>query len=363
MNILVLTKMKEYFLKSDVQNVNDYLKYDYFFEGFVNGFKKLGHNVHLMWDESYFLPPFFKLKFLFGYKVCYFLFKKTGFRNVDRYLLSKKIATYCKENKIDFIFTEINNFISPATIKKINPAILVTQWYGIFPEMSNKDTLKILSEYDVIFGPCEFHKDKVFFDGIDRLIYIGCGVNNRQFFHDFDTKFQYDIVFVGGVGKGHNSRIEILEFLAQNYDSFAFYGYGIENIPNNYKLKSRFKGWADVDTIRKLYSSSKIVLNLTLDGYERVKKGFNTRLFEISACNGGVQIVKNDAKIKDFFEPSVDLEVFEDIDDLKAKIDIMIKDSTKRKIMSDSAYKKSQLHTYDEKAKMICDFISERINK
>jgi spore maturation protein CgeB len=354
--------MKPIFLKDDVKNINDYLNYDYFFDGWIEGFKKLGHNVFVLWDESFYLSPQLKLNNLNKYNKLY-SFIKNNIPEHERFLFSKKIANYCKKHQIDCIFTEINSFISPKIIKKYYPNITITQWYGVFPYMSNKDTINILNEYDIIWSPIIFDLDKIDLNNanIDKFKYIGSSVNQKKFYYEYDKNFAYDIVFIGGVGQEHLNRIKILELIAQKYDNFVFYGYGVENIPNNHILKQKYKGWADVNTIRKLYSSSKIVLNLTLNNYDKVIKGFNSRLFEISACNGAVQIVPNDKKILDFFIPNEEVVVFDNIEDLFYKIDDLLHNDKKRKKIANSAYKKSKLYTYDKRAEKMCNIIKNNI--
>lgn len=358
MNILVLTKLKKEFFKKELMSVEEYIKNDHFFDGFYEGFKKLGHTTYLNWEESFFIPQTLNIKSSHFSKFLRSVMKKRSLKVLDRYLFSKKIATFCEKNKIDMIFTEINSFISPQTIKKYYPKVTVTQWFGVFPEMVNKDTLKILSEYDYIWAPCEFDRKKITQSYIDKFRYIGCAVNDRKFYYDFDERYNYDVVFVGGVGKGHSNRIEFLEAIAQNYENFAFFGYGIENVPKHYKLIKKYKGWISHDEMRKLFSSSKIALNLTLDGYDRVKRGFNARLFEIAACGGAMQLCVYDEKINEFFTIGEDLDVFINPKECIEKIGIYLKDDTKRQLLSKNSLAKSKNFTYDVKAQKIIEQVS-----
>ncbi len=361
MNILILTKLKPQILKANHTSVEDYIEEDHFFDGYARGFKKLGHNIFLNWEESFFISQKFRLKFDLLSRILKFIFRKTRFDRIDRYLFSRKISKFCKENNIDFIFTEINSFISPLVIKKYFPKVLVTQWYGIFPEMSSRDTLNILSEYDYIWGPCEFYRNKVNFKGIEKLHYIGCSVNHTQYFYDYDENLAYDIIFVGGVGNAHSNRIDLLEKIAKKYDDFAFYGYGIENIPENYKLKEKYKGWASTNELRKLFSSSKVAINLTLNDYEKVKRGFNARLFEIAACGGSMQLCKSDQKINEFFKIGSDLDVFDDEEEMIAKIDYYLNHREERIVLAQNAVQKISRYTYYNRAKIIINIIMEKI--
>ena len=357
MNILILTKLKSNILEPHHKNVNDYIKDEHFFNGWNEAFKKLGHSTFLNWEESVFFPQKLKIKFPFLIRVIRFVFKFIGLSKLDRYIFSKKIAKFCHLNDIDVIFTEINNFISPRLIKKNYPKVKITQWYGVFPEMSNNDILKILPEYDYIWGPCEFYKDQINFKGIEKFHYIGCAVNDQIYYNEYDDKFNYEIVFVGGVINAHSNRIKTLEAIAQKFDDFAFYGYGVENLPRDYKLRKKFKGWISSKNQRKLYSSSKVALNFTLNGYEKIKKGFNVRLFEIAACGGAIQLCKFDKKIEEFFLIGKDLDCFENSDDLITKIDFYLKNKKERDSLAQNSLYKSNQYTYLPKAKKILEII------
>ena len=363
MNILILTKIKPLLLKGNVSDVYSYIENDYFFEGYYSGFKDLGHKVFLMPDESYFIPTKIKYFSPFTHRVIAYFLRKLKLHIIDRILLSKKVGLFCKDNSINFIFTEVNPYISPEVIKQYSPSTFVTQWYGIVPSISDTETMKMLPEYDFLWTPGVYNRDKVDFDGIDNAVYIGTAMNPKLLYHEYDSRFAYDVVFGGRLGREHMHRLPILEKLAQSFEDFAFYGYGAENIPLGYALKNKFKGWADAPTLRKIYSSSKIILNLTMDDYSIITKGFNARLFEIPQCNGGMQILPYDPKISDYFEVGKEVICFSDVDDLIEKIKLYLKDEQTRTVIANNAYLKSQKYTYFERAKAICEYIKKINNE
>ena len=362
MNILVLTKFNSNLCDETTRTPDDYVKKSVFFDGYNHGFMELGHNTHVIWGQSFFIPVMFFRKFPVFAKLLSSLLVKTKISLIDKLFFSFYLFLLCKKHDCDLVFTELNDSFYPRVLRFFAPNLLVTQWVGVFPEMISPQSTKIYSDYDISWGPCEFDTEKVVFD-FDYPVYIGCAVNSRIYYYDFDQNYKYDVVFIGGVSKGHGERINILEALANRYDSFAFFGYGIEDVPDEYKLARCYKGYATHSTARKLYSSSKVALNLTLDGYERVAKGFNARLFEISACGGAAQMVVNDAKINDFFVPGEDLECFSNLDELFSKLDQLVYDENLRLSLSTSARVKSSKYLYSQKAKLICGEVYERLNK
>lgn len=358
MNILILTKAKPVFLKS-ANDVSEYILNDHHFNGFYNAFKKLGHNVFLNWEESYFLPVKFKAKHTFMFRLINYFMRKSKIKTIDRYLLSRKVAKFCEDNKIDLIYTELNSFISPKIIKRFYPNIVITQWFGVFPEMVDKEMMNIYQEYDINWCGGLYDTDKYYFDGIEKLIYIPCAVNEDLVYHDYDEAYGYDVVFVGGITKKHMNRADFLEAVAERFENFAFYGYGIENVPNNSKLRKYFKGWADVQTLRKLFSSSKIAINIPLDNYDRLKKGFNARLFEIAACGGSLQLVLYDEKVEEFFKFGEDLDYFRTKEELVGKIEYYITHQEERMRMVKSSKEKVKNHTYYNRAKRMLEIVEQ----
>ena len=207
-------------------------------------------------------------------------------------------------------------------------------------------------------APGLLNKNIFKWEGLEKIQYIGPSINPKKFYYEYDEQFSYDIVFVGGVEKAHSNRIDLLEAIAQKYDNFVFYGYGDKFIPDGYILKQKYKGWADVNTIRKLYSSSKVALNLTLNDMDKnVIKGFNTRLVEIPACGGAVQIVKKDEKIDEFFQDNIDLLTFKTQEELFEKIDYILNNPDIKRQISLNANKKSSKFLYKNRAKKICNVI------
>jgi len=352
--ILILPKIKRQFINSDVKNVNDYIKRDNSFTGWVDGFINNGHQVFLIGSESFFLPCWFAYRMPFLYALLRKIIKLIKLSSIDRCLFSKQIARYTEKNDIDFIFTELNGYISPKIIKKYHNKIIVTQWFGIFPDMASKEILNNINEFDYVWAPGKFDDELIKFNINPKIFYfIGAGFNERALCHDFDQKYQYDICFIGGVDAFHSERIEYLEHIARNFDNAGFFGYGVENVPKNYMLRKKFKGGAVSVVVRKIISSSKIAINLNVDNFDRVKQGCNARTFEIAGCNGALQIAKYDKKIFDFFQDGIDLITFKTPDDMVEKIRYYLKNDEERKEIVRNAYLKSKLYTYTQKALMV----------
>lgn len=359
MKILVLTKIKlQLYINKRIHTTEEYLENEHFFEGWARGFRENGHDIILDGRSHFFIPTGFAYRFP---KTFYYLkafFHVTGFILVDRWFLSRSIEKRVKQEGIDFIFTEINDFLTVASIERMKKAgVSVTEWFGVFPDMVPKRILRTLNHYSHIWCPgdieAEFRKHGVTNPNIH---YIGFSYNEKFMHPDFDKEYAHDICFVGGIGKHHSNRIKILEAVAQRFDDFVFYGYGIEHTAPDSILRQRFKGWADHETLRKLFSSSKIALNLTLDGYDRVKRGINVRSFEIPACRGAVQISAVVKDLKEYFRDD-EIVFFESLDDLISKIVFFLRNEDKRKDCAGRAYKRVQNYRHSTNVQKLVEFV------
>ena len=362
MNILVLAKLKLHLIKGKkISDIKEYIENDHFFSGFVDGFEKVEENkVFVLADELF----FFNYKLALKHRVIYRYFKgiinRSKIYKIDNYLFSRKIAKFVNKNKIDFIFTELNDFIIPDVIKKYaDRKVVISEWFGIFPEMVSTKHLNRLPQYDFIWMPGdineEFTKKNI---PVNNICIINAAYNEK-FMHNMpNEKFSYDVVFVGSLTRSHSERIEILENIAQNFGNFAFYGYGEENIPENYKLKQHFKGWASNKNQKYIYSNAGIAINLLLDNYERVKSGVNHRTFEIPACMGALQIAQWNKNIFDFFEEDKEIVTFKTIEELIEKIKYYIDNEDERLKIVQKAYEKNLNNTYFNRIKNIINIIS-----
>ena len=123
-------------------------------------------------------------------------------------------------------------------------------------------------------------------------------------------------------------------------------------------MRKKFKGYADVHKVRKLYSSSKIALNLTLNDYSRVVKGHNIRLFEIASCCGSVQIAQYDTKVLDYFENDSEIVLFKDKSQLLSKLDFILSShESYRKNIAKKASKRSNNYSFKQQASRVLDVI------
>ncbi|NIO17464.1 MAG: glycosyltransferase [Deltaproteobacteria bacterium] len=342
--------------KHKIRDQCEYIARDEFFNGWKQAFEYHGHRVLIDGRNSYLLPPKLAYSFPRLYRFFHRLLKKTGIIPFDEYLLSKSIGKKARSNNVDLIFTEINDFLDGKVVKKYLNQGLLTQWFGVYPDMVSEKVRKRLADYDMVWCPVEY--EEMLKEGgvnFSRFFYLGASFDEKMLYHQPDLNYSHDVSFVGGITGHHKGRIEILEKVAENYESFAFWGYGIEYVKKNSILRERFKGRAEIDDMRKIYSSSKISINIPLDNYERVSKGFNARLFEIPPCRGALQMVQHNENVADFFVPGEEVICFHGVDDLVEKIRYYLQNEDERRKVVENAFNKSFDFTYKNRAEKLLE--------
>lgn len=110
----------------------------------------------------------------------------------------------------------------------------------------------------------------------------------------------HDVVFIGGVGNpSHWKRgMETLEHVAREIPTFKWWGYGLDTLPADSALRSRYQGQAFGVDMYRILRESKIVLNR----HGEVAEGYanNMRMFEATGC-GALLVTEEAPNLSDFF--------------------------------------------------------------
>lgn len=105
------------------------------------------------------------------------------------------------------------------------------------------------------------------------------------------------------------------------------------------------KGIADSETMMpKIFHCSKINLNITS---KTIQTGLPLRIFDVLASEGFL-ITNYQPEIQQYFEPDVDLVVYESMDDLKEKVAYYLSHDEERMMIAENGYRKiKKSFTYD----------------
>ncbi len=363
MRILIDLRYKEILYSDNLISKKEHiLKYDSFFSGYYDGFKKNGNDVFLVCTDSFFLPLIIRSKFKYLVRIHNLIFSLRPFNFFKKLICTVIISLYCKLKKIDFYFSEINFNIIPSLFSILNSETKLTQWFGIFPDMVELHNFKMLKNYDFLWKPCIFNDDiEKQFSEINSF-YIGCSANSDHHFYQYDSSLSFEIVLVGTLSKYHYERLEVIEYLANNFENFAFFGSLDKSIHLSNEASNSFMGWADNETYRKTISSSKISINLTLDSYEKVVKGFNARLFELASIGGALQLVSQDNKIDRYFRENEVIQ-FKNLANLVEICNYFLDENNEeeRQMIVKASKEKVQNYYYINRAKKIEQIVSKEI--
>ena len=323
--------------------INEYLKSkSVFFSGILDGLEK--NNIDAF---VYHKPNFF-----FGY----FTIKNRLIRSLinyligplNRYFTSNELIKIIKTNNIKIVIANPLTFCGSTFFNYLNENnITSVQWFGIFPNsirFNNRIMLKNTPEFSITCFSGDINNEFPIRFKPKKFIKI----HNPNIIKPVNNiSKSTEILFIGGLQKKHSNRWDILEEIYQNFgEKLEVYGYGLNEVPLKYSFRKIVKGPIFGDEYERKITSSVIVINLFLDGYDNFK-GINNRIFEVLNLKSFL-ITKFNEGIKNFFQIGKDLVTFNNINELIDLINYYLKNDDERKIIENNGFKKSK--KYDSKS-------------
>jgi len=291
------------------------------------------------------------------------LLRYTGLRLIEKikyeeriYYTNKyaqKVLEQCIEFKPDVFFVFNQSMLNPNIIKSIREKCkcLMVLSLGDDPWDSIRwqhDFPHSLKYFDIIFSADPSWNNnirkvapqaKIFwhFGGYDENRFYP--VNSNELMQSEKEVFTCDLAFTGSsyARKAEGAyRSDILSYLT-DYNLKIWGGDKWEyRFKFNPSLKKCFQGGKlSINDLKKLYSTTKIFLNLPAP---QVTWGFQPRVFEIAGCRG-FQIADNRLLLRHLFSED-ELVVFDSIPGLKEKIDYYIKNESERAKLANNLYKR-----------------------
>ena len=143
-------------------------------------------------------------------------------------------------------------------------------------------------------------------------------------------------------------RFMALSLLAKRYDVHLYSGDQDNRIEG---IKA--KGYADYYTqMPSVFRNAKINLNISL---KTIRTGIPLRVLDVLSC-GGFLITNCQEELFEYFEPGVDLVVYDDVRDLVLKVDYYLKHDKERKIIAQNGRRKvKELFGFEEKVKHLLE--------
>lgn len=183
------------------------------------------------------------------------------------------------------------------------------------------------------FDPKIFIWDKDFLNVFDNSSYLPLAVNPIKYVTDF-SEYKYTISFVGRPLTDVRQKIlcDLVKVFKNKVHIFSYEKHflrSIEEIKEKNLLDKEdleiyskcWRGFVEKEgDLAKIYNSSKININITLQG----KSSLNYRVFEVLAA-GGFLLTDEREDLTKLFQPAKHLETYKGTDDLIDKINFYLK--------------------------------------
>jgi spore maturation protein CgeB len=279
--------------------------------------------------------------------------------NIINYALVKK-ALYFKPDII--LVTEGEN-IYPETFQKIKSKldVKIGLRLGANPfyfQYIGKGIVRNLPNYDVIFTNKKYLIPELIKAGAKRVRYYSLRCDPE--FHrsvNSESERKLDVCFIGSRYSLREKYLKAVAELALKVGfSFKFWGFDWSKEETDKSLYRYYQGITFGEEMVKIYSSSKIALNIE---HSIDRSGGNMRLFEIPAC-GAMQIVNEKEEIENLFKRGEEIVMFKDTRELKEKILYYLRnDEIRSKIAQAGQARAHREHNYERGLKYIIEALLE----
>jgi spore maturation protein CgeB len=167
------------------------------------------------------------------------------------------------------------------------------------------------------------------------------------------------VTFVGGLDpRVHAAGRRVLERVAESVD-LEIWGYGIDAVPNESPIRSRYRGEAWGLAMYEVLARSRVALNRHIDladGYAN-----NMRLYEATGV-GALLVTEARQNLSDLFEPGREVVAYEDEDDLIEKLRRYAADDAERQRVAASGQARTlREHTYSERMGELAAMLEARL--
>jgi len=193
---------------------------------------------------------------------------------------------------------------------------------------------------------CSVTTDK---HSVDKYIKSGLNIirsqwaSNQDYYKKTDSKFVYDVSFVG---QNYGKRQENLLYLRNSGVPVSVFG-------------RRFGKFLEFNDIIKVFNASKINLNFSGSSLNDDVKQIKGRVFEVPMC-GGFLLTEYVDGIEEYYEIGKEIECFESITEAVEKISYYLKHNDKRMEIANSGHHRAlREHTWVKRLKGIFDEVNK----
>lgn len=206
-------------------------------------------------------------------------------------ILLAQIAYY----KPDILFFQDLSFLPASTLEQLRSQYIVTgQCSCPLPDVQN------VRQFHCLWTSFPHYVRRFEELGV-RAIYSPLAFDQRHAFERVQPAREYDITFVGGVGRDSHwlAGTDLLELVATAFPyNFHWWGYGMERLSGTSRLARCYRGQAWGNAMYSIYRRSKIVINRHGEVAEQYAN--NMRMYEATGC-GALLVTEDRPNLWDLF--------------------------------------------------------------
>lgn len=239
-------------------------------------------------------------------------------------------------------------------------------WFADDPYVS-EDTARIAPHYEWVLthelGTVEFYQAL----GCRQVHHLPLAVNTARFKPmNVQSNYWSDVCFIG---QAFWNRVDLFDAAAARLSGKkVFIAGGLWERMKHYKLLAPAirHGWLPVDESIQYYNGAKIVINMhrgavpgpdNRNAFNLPARSINPRTYEISAC-GTLQLTDIREDLPGFYRPGVELETYQNADDMMNKIDYYLTHENERlRIAMCGLQRTITDHTFNRRLQQLADIL------
>lgn len=274
-------------------------------------------------------------------------------KRINNKLFNRDLINLCRQKKPNLLFVNKGMIISRETLKEMKMmGIKTANWFqeNTYQRVYYNWFLDNYKNYDYIFTNDTRLFEDFFNKSATKFYNIPTAVDPDYYkFKSLSKgeiiKYSCDVCFVGAFDDKRERILgKIKKIKGINLKIFGWKGW------KKSVLASLYYGPLDVEQMAKLYSCSKICLNMHV---EPISNCVNLKTFEIPAA-GGFQISDYRKDIDGLFEKGKEIEIFKNEDELRNKIKFYLNNKDLRKSIALAGQRKVlQEHTLEKRVKFM----------
>ncbi|HVP81192.1 MAG TPA: glycosyltransferase [Thermodesulfobacteriota bacterium] len=166
------------------------------------------------------------------------------------------------------------------------------------------------------------------------------------------------VSFVGSLSRAHQARVHLIEQLCSNLE-IEVWGYGVNGLPKNSPIRSRYMGSAWGIQMYQMLHASKITLNNHIGIAESYAN--NMRLFEATGV-GTLLVTDWKENLIEIFEPGREVISYRTTEECVEMVNYYLEHEEERKAIAKAGQERTlREHTYYQRAQELADMVRKYV--